>query len=143
MPEPPQISFGDNVRVRRTPETEASGLAGLVGQVWGGTRPSVTGVKVMGELTRDCAVSVHFEERGETVWLAEQLIEFVDHAPGTTVRGPGEQWVRDATGEWIQIPTPQEAASSVERDNRRVKIIVGVVVAIFVIIILFSIMKRL
>lgn len=42
------ISFGDNVRVRSTLETEALGMAGHVGQVYGETTPSVTGMAVVG-----------------------------------------------------------------------------------------------
>jgi hypothetical protein len=42
-----QISFGDNVRVRATPETTARGLAGAAGQVQGVTTPSVTNVDVV------------------------------------------------------------------------------------------------
>ena len=39
MSESPQITFGDNVRVRPSPETETRGVAGLLGQVYGETRP--------------------------------------------------------------------------------------------------------
>ena len=105
MPDTPQITFGDNVKVRGTPETEANGLAGLVGQVYGATTPSVTGVEVIGDLARDRAVAVHFHGRGETLWFAEELLEFVDHAPGTTVGAAGgnKSLVRSETGEWIEI----------------------------------------
>ena len=44
----PEVSFGDNVRVVRTRETEALGVAGRVGQVFGYTTPSITGVVVVG-----------------------------------------------------------------------------------------------
>jgi len=142
MPDTPQITFGDNVRVRLTPETEVSGHAGLVGQVYGGTTPSVTRVKVIGELMRDCAVAVHFNDRNESVWFAEQLIEFVDHAPGTIVGGAATKWVRSATGEWCQIQV-EATAADVQRDNRRVKLIIGIVAAIFIIILLFTIIRRL
>jgi hypothetical protein len=36
--------FGDNVRIVDCPETQAKGIAGLVGSVFGETTPSVTGV---------------------------------------------------------------------------------------------------
>ena len=104
MAESTSVAFGDNVRVRRSPETEAYGVAGLCGQVYGTTTPSVTGVSVIGQVTRDCAVNVHFEGRAETLWFAPELLEFVDHAPGTEVRlsGVSKKWVRGASGEWIE-----------------------------------------
>jgi len=75
MANTPAITFGDNVRVRATPDTEARGVAGLVGQVYGETTPSVTGVSVIGHLTRDYAVNVHFEGKKETFWFVSELLE--------------------------------------------------------------------
>ena len=66
----PRITFGDNVRLRSTPETEALGVAGQVGQVFGETTPSVTGVAVTGQLVGDYALNVHFEGRTDTLWFA-------------------------------------------------------------------------
>jgi hypothetical protein len=48
-------TFGDNVRIRHSPETESKGLAGLVGNVYGQPAPSVSGLEVIGELTSDYA----------------------------------------------------------------------------------------
>jgi hypothetical protein len=110
MSSDPPISFGDNVRVRSAPETEARGLAGLAGNVRGETTPSVTAVEVIGEPATDFALCVHFDGRDEDLWFAPQLLEFVDHAPGTTIRleGVPKQWVRTATGEWQEIPDPEK-----------------------------------
>src|SRR5690242_2367588 len=80
------VSFCDKVRVRATPQTEQRGVAGLVGVVYGETRPSVTGVEAVGEVTSDYAVNVHFEGRAETFWFAPELLEFVDETPGTEPR---------------------------------------------------------
>jgi hypothetical protein len=104
MPESTSIAFGDNVRVRRSPETEAHGVAGLSGQVYGATTPSVTRVSVIGQVTRDCAVNVRFDGRAETLWFVPELLELVDHAPGSEVRldGVSKKWVRAASGEWIE-----------------------------------------
>ncbi len=104
MPTTPKIAFGDNVRVRTTPDTEARGVADLVGQVYGETTPSVTGVSVIGTLTRDYAINVHFEGRGESFWFASELLEFIDHAPGTEIRldGVPKKWKRSESGEWIE-----------------------------------------
>src|SRR5882672_11512948 len=56
-------SFGDNVRIRSSVETISNGVAGLVGQVYGQTTPSVTGVEVIGKLESDYAINVFFEDR--------------------------------------------------------------------------------
>jgi hypothetical protein len=98
------VSFGDNVRIRSTPVTTERGLAGLRGQVYGETTPSVTGVEVIGDRRANFAVNVHLEEKGEAYWFAEELIEFLDHAPGTEIRleGVPKKWSRSANGEWIE-----------------------------------------
>ena len=95
-------SFGDNVRIRSSVETESNGFAGLVGQVYGQTTPSVSGVEVIGELESDYAINVFFEDRHESLWFAPALVEFVDHAPGTeiTLDGVAKKWVRTENGEW-------------------------------------------
>lgn len=109
-----QISFGDNVRVRPTLLTEQLGLAGMLGQVYGETTPSVTGVEVIGEVTKDCAVNVFFKERGEGYWFAPELIEFVDHAPGTEIslEGIPKKWVRTEAGEWVESETGDSTHTS-------------------------------
>ncbi len=98
------LSFGDNVRVRSTPDTETLGVAGQVGQVYGETTPSVTGVAVVGQLAGDWALNVHFDGRTDTLWFAPELLEFVDHAAGTemTFDGVPKKWTRSASGEWIE-----------------------------------------
>jgi hypothetical protein len=97
------ITFGDTVRVRATPETEAEGLAGLTGEVNGQSVPSISGASpIIGPLTEDYAVNVFFADRNESHWFAEQLLEFVDHTPGAELQleGVASQWVRDADGKW-------------------------------------------
>lgn len=97
------ISFLDHVRVRATPLTEASGFAGLIGQVYGYTIPSKTGpVDVIGEVSRDFAFNVYFLEFREGFWFAPELLEFVDHAPGSEIQLKGNlgKWVRGPNGEW-------------------------------------------
>ena len=94
------FSFGDNVRIRRSPETKAAGIAGRVGQIYGHTTPSVAGVAVIGEHRIDYALNVYIEGRGETHWLVEELLEFVDHGAGTTMKVGDSVYVRRADGEW-------------------------------------------
>ena len=98
------IRFGDNVRVRSTPDTDALGLAGRVGQVYGETTPSVTSVTVVGKLVGDYALNVHFEGRADTLWFAPELLEFIDHAEGTeiTLDGVPKKWTRSPSGEWVE-----------------------------------------
>ena len=105
--EPVEATFGDNVRVRATPETEAAGVAGLSGQVFGETTPSVTAVEVIGDPEHDHAINVHFEDLNHAYWFAPHLLEVVDHGPGTEIRldGVDKRWTRAAEGEWIEEST--------------------------------------
>lgn len=72
------LSFGDNVRVRSTPETESSGIAGLRAQIYGEMTPSIDAIEIIGTLQSDYAISVYFDDRKEQLWLAPELVEFVD-----------------------------------------------------------------
>lgn len=98
------LSFGDNVRIRATPLTERLGLAGQTGSIHGETTPSVTGVDVIGEVTGDYAVNVMIEARHEPLWFAPDLVEFLDHGGGTQIRIGNRHLVRDASGEWSDVP---------------------------------------
>ena len=111
MTENPQIDFGDNVRVLSSPVTSSKGLAGLNGKVYGWTTPSSTGVEVIGELKRDYAINVYFEERKEGFWFAEELIVFIDHGAGTEVKldGVPKKWIRTEDGQWKEF--------SLKKDN--------------------------
>ena len=98
-----EISFGDSVRIRDTPATRASGHAGRQGMCWGVTTPSATGVDVIGELSDDAALSVHFDaEESADAWFAPDLVEFVDHAVGAQVRIGDSELVRSDTGAWLK-----------------------------------------
>jgi hypothetical protein len=97
------LSFGDTVRIRTSEFTETFGLAGRTGLIQGFTTPSMTGVDVIGNSTRDWAVAVTFEIGTEPLWFAEDLIEFVHHTPGTELRLGTRHYVRDEDGEWQEI----------------------------------------
>lgn len=103
-------SFGDNVRIRVTKETQDAGVAGLDGQVYGETIPSVTGVQVIGSASDDYALNVHFEGRSEALWFARELVELLDHAPGTEIRldGVDKKWTRTVDGGWHEESLTQE-----------------------------------
>ncbi|HEY1902888.1 MAG TPA: hypothetical protein VGG56_10675 [Terracidiphilus sp.] len=96
------ISFGDTVRIRATVATEQLGLAGRKGLVHGFTTPSDTGVQVIGSGTGDCALSVKIEGQNDPLWFDPNLVEFVDHAPGTTIRIGKRGYTRGTGGEWIE-----------------------------------------
>jgi hypothetical protein len=100
----PAVSFGDNVRVLPTPETETKGLAGQVGQIYGWTTPSITGVSVIGGVAADVAIRVQFAGRDEGFWFSPELLELIDHAPGTEMVVGNEKWVRNADGSWAEEP---------------------------------------
>jgi hypothetical protein len=94
------ITFGDNVKVVSSPETDAIGVAGKLGQVYGETIPSVTSVEVIGKSDSDYAINVLLEETGETYWFAPHLLEFINHAEGTEVVIRNHKAVRRADGGW-------------------------------------------
>ncbi len=95
-----KFSFGDNVRVFPSKETDALGLAGKTGQVYGETTPSVTEVEVIGKTDDDYAINVSIEEVGGEYWFAPYLLELIDHAEGTEIRIGNHRAVRRADGSW-------------------------------------------
>ena len=117
------IDFGDTVRVRSTPATQAAGVAGLVGPVYGVTTPSVTGVKVIGQLNEDRAIHVFVEGRTEPLWFAPDPLEFIDHGAGAvaTIKGVNKQWRRNADGTWTEEPTGQRVTGLFERFTELIK----------------------
>ena len=102
-PEVKQFDFGDNVRVRTTPATEASGVAGRIGHVAGFTTPSVTGIKVIGEVRNDLAFGVTFENPHAQLWFAPELLEFVDYGAGQDMQIGNKRWVRQPDGNWKEM----------------------------------------
>jgi hypothetical protein len=96
--------FGDRVKIRTAAETEAAGIAGRSGVVYGTTTVSVTGVEIIGSPTDDVALNIAIDESEETVWLAPSLVEFIDHNAGATITldGVPNEWTRDVSGNWIE-----------------------------------------
>jgi len=95
------ITIGDNVRILSSTATESLGIAGLDGQIYGETTPSVTGVDVIGELTDDFALSVSVEGLAE-YWISPELLEFLDHGEGTEIVIGNIRAVRRADGSWSE-----------------------------------------
>lgn len=108
IPDTKPIAFGDNVRILAVPETSRRGLAGRVGQVFGHTTPSSTGVEVIGSTDDDFALNVFIKELDEAFWFTRDLVEFIDHAAGTeaSLDGVPGTWVRTEHGEWAERPKP-------------------------------------
>jgi len=95
-----RTSFGDRVRIRRTAVTDEAGIAGLEGQVYGETVPSLTGAQVIGPCPDDFALNVYVEERASDFWLAPEHVEFIDHAAGSEIQIAEKRLVRRADGGW-------------------------------------------
>ena len=111
------ISYGDNVRILRTTETERLGIADMIGNVYGETTPSDTKVEVIGKLETDYAVNVYFDTLDVSYWLVPQMLEFVGHAPGTEIHVHGSPFrsVRQPDGTWKNIPVGPDRDSARRR----------------------------
>lgn len=107
------VSYGDNVRILRTAETERLGIAELIGNVYGETIPSETNVEVIGKLESDYAINVYFETLQLSYWFAPQMVEFVNHAPGTEIHVHGSPFksVRQPDGTWKDMPVKSVRSS--------------------------------
>ncbi|HUO26637.1 MAG TPA: hypothetical protein VMU61_13305 [Candidatus Aquilonibacter sp.] len=104
--DPPQITFGDKVRVRATFATESRSVAGPDGDRHGFTTPSQTRMEVIGDSTDDYAIAVLIEGQSKAMWFAENVLEFLDHQPGTTVEIGNRRMIRDEAGQWHQVELP-------------------------------------
>lgn len=100
-------TFGNRVKIKRTPETEEKGLADKIGEVYGQTTPSMMDFEIIGTLKEDVAINVHFEELGESFWFAEDLLDFINNGQGTeiTLDGVDKKWTKGTNGEWIEENT--------------------------------------
>jgi hypothetical protein len=96
------ISFGDNVTILESDETNELGIAGEVGQVYGETTPSVTGVSVIGKTDEDYAINVSIEGRDEEFWLSPEILKLIDHGEGTELIIGNHRAVRNADGSWTE-----------------------------------------
>jgi hypothetical protein len=100
-----RASFGDNIRIKDTRLTRKRGIANKQGVVYGETIPSVTGIEAIGEASGGLALNVHLADGDESLWLAPELIEIIDHAIGTeiTLDGVNKRWVRRSDGGWDEF----------------------------------------
>ncbi|HBC87325.1 MAG TPA: hypothetical protein DCZ94_10250 [Lentisphaeria bacterium] len=95
-----KISFGDNVKILDSPETDMLGLSGKKGQVYGETTPSVTNVKIIGKTEEDYAINVFVDEIKKDYWFASHLLEFIDHGAGTEIVIGNHRAIRKTDGSW-------------------------------------------
>lgn len=94
--------FGDRVRIKESPETIAAGVAGLEGDVYGFTTPSVTSVVVIGGSPDDYALNVSVESRNTELWFRPDLVEFLHHNAGSEMRVGNIKSVRQVDGSWLE-----------------------------------------
>lgn len=104
------FSFADNVQIRSSPATEEAGVAGLTGEVYGWTTPSVTGVNVIGGAPDDTAINVFVVDRDENYWFNPELVELVDVGAGATMTVGSKSFVKTETGEWEEVGGEQQPA---------------------------------
>lgn len=100
MVPPPEVEFGDEVRIGSSPETDARAYAGRIGVCEGVTTPSYSGVEVIGEAPDDRALSVRFDDTDEEFWFSPDLVEFVSHPEGTVIEIGEKTFRRNADGSW-------------------------------------------
>ena len=85
-----------------TEDTRASGHAGLTGQCYGFTTPTVTGVEVIGPTEQDRALNIHFESGVEDAWFSPELVELLDHGAETTIKIGDTTLTRSEEGDWLR-----------------------------------------
>lgn len=99
------------VRIRAIPETTALSLAGLVGEVYGWSVPSSSGVEpIIGPIPDDFVISVYLEARGEQIWIAPEWTDNLGDGTGREGRFAGVPvtWVQRPDGEWEELPQGTE-----------------------------------
>jgi hypothetical protein len=94
------IKFGDRVLVLATSETVSAGVAGLAGDVYGFTTPSLTGVDVIGGAPEDYALNVNLDSKGEAFWFRPDLLELLHRNAGLEISVGGITTIRQADGRW-------------------------------------------
>jgi hypothetical protein len=97
--------FGDRVRICDTESMQERGFAGRVGNVFGESIPSSSGVgPVIGDRGDDLAFSIFFDDTREQEWFAPHLLEFVDHGGADTMSlDGGPSYTRDTDDAWDEV----------------------------------------
>lgn len=100
----PIIPMGHRVRIRGTKITLTAGLAGRSGTLAGFTKPSYSGVAVIGEAKEDVAFAVQFENPDTQAWFAPELLEFIGRTSTLEIEISGKHWTWSADGSLIRSP---------------------------------------
>jgi hypothetical protein len=79
---------------------------------FGATTPSRTAVDVIGVGHSDRALNVEFLDEDRSAWFAAEVVEFIDHAPGTTIAVGSSRRRREPDGSWAAVNRRQELADS-------------------------------
>jgi hypothetical protein len=108
--------FGDRVRIRESPETIDAGVAGLEGDVYGFTTPSVTGADVIGGSPDDTAVNVSIGAHG-ALWFLPDLLEFLHYNAGMEIVVGNIRSVRQVDGSWSQSDVGARPSSDSKIDH--------------------------
>lgn len=100
-------TFGNRVKIKRTPETLEKELADKVGEIYGQTTPSMMDFEIIGTLKEDVAFNVHFEELNKSYWFTEDLLKHIDNGQSAeiTLDGIDKKWTKNDSGEWIEENT--------------------------------------
>ncbi len=100
-------TFGNKIKIKSSSETEAKGLAGKIGEIYGETTPSMMDFEIIGTPEEDYALNVYFEELKESFWFDKELLEHLDNGEGAemTLDGIDKKWTKDESGEWIEEDT--------------------------------------
>lgn len=112
-------SFGDRVRIKKSPETIAAGVAGLEGDVCGFTTPSSTGVDVIGGAPDDHALKVSIDAHDAELWFGPDLVEFLDYNAGTEIVIGNVKAVRQPDGNWTETITSSHDANKISATRTR------------------------
>jgi hypothetical protein len=94
-------AFGNKVQIISAPETIEKGVAGMTGQIYGRTVPSLSHVEVIGKPAGDAAVNVYFNELQMSFWFDPDLLEYLDDGEGAIITLGDKKWVKK-NGDWIE-----------------------------------------
>jgi hypothetical protein len=104
-------TFGNTVKIKSSPETEKSDTAEKIGEIYGETTPSVTGVDVIGNLKRDYAVNVYFKDTKTSLWFDEDLLEVINSGEDSIMTLGDKSFIKTKSGDWIPHKTNRSVST--------------------------------
>ncbi len=97
------VSYGDNVKILNSDQTDELGLSGKIGEVLGETSPSSTGVSFLGDAKDDYVINVAFEEPNAEYWFTPDLLELINQKKETGVKINPSQSIDESKKKWWQV----------------------------------------